>query len=96
LESHLALQLVEKTARAALASRAFGRQGDATTGEAAGYARDAPENSEHSANDNDGAGGRGFGGAARPELLWNGPTPRAAVAWGGGGGGGHSRPAIGR
>ena len=93
----MALQLVEKTARLALASLAPRKQitdGSASTPSA--YSRNEHEDADSDANDSGGFGSSGGGGAAgRPELLWNGPSPRAAVAWGGGGGGGHSRPAIG-
>ena len=94
----MALQLVEKTARLALASLAPRKQ--ITVGSnspASAYSRDEPEDADSDAKDSGGFGfNSGSGGAAgRPELLWNGPSPRAAVAWGGGGGGGHSRPAIG-
>jgi len=116
VESHLALQVVEKVARSALTAR-FAHHVHAAAAEAmaardaaesgggggGGYERDPFEDEDggYGGDDDDlgsgGGGGGGCGGDARPEMLWNGPPPKARVAWGGGGGGGVSaRPAIGR
>lgn len=98
VESHLALQLVEKVARSALRASGFSAEAGAG-GSDSEYERDASDDDEMDDGGGDGGGTGGMGGGAgtgRPELLWNGPAPRAAVAWGGGGGGGHARLAIGR
>jgi hypothetical protein len=76
LESHLALQLIEKVLRHALDIHD-------ELHNAGEYRKEEGDNSEDSDND------------APPDFMWNGPSPKVPVSWGGDTGMGGGRKAIG-